>query len=499
MDSQGLLRITDAGRRLVAGVRLQELFLKQMLKWQYPSWQHGGNPMTRRLYPPADQMNIFPFIETLRACRALGGLSKQEIAIFLLPVLNREEIPAALQAIQDFRARLGKQRGRRRVEFVKQEHEKHFRQVYVHEIARGEIKTRETRTETVDEFLAKKMRNSLDVADATIRYFRATGLFTLSADYSGLTISPAHRTEVDQILDEMTFECVDFYNDVERFYAYMGNPELPGLPWETRSRLTAKAVALGMQKREAQRLAIPDLKDNIERHEKIQKTERLLRYVRSVQDIAVVQDILTMFERIMKRDVIDPPLFLEWNTWRAMASMDDCYEARPNFVLDDDLHPFSVAPGNKADMEIEYNETFVTLVEVTLQSGQRQYDTESEPVTRHIGRFQRQEQQKPNPRAVYGLFIAPSIAPTTRHYFYVHMKYVANPDFGGYLNIIPLTLDQFIDVFRFCKTLPNFHRGVVRDLFERIIALKDFTSNHDEWGQQTSAAIETWKGVWQAS
>jgi hypothetical protein len=38
-DSEERLRITEAGRQLIRGERIQELFLKQMLKWQYPSYQ----------------------------------------------------------------------------------------------------------------------------------------------------------------------------------------------------------------------------------------------------------------------------------------------------------------------------------------------------------------------------------------------------------------------------------------------------------------------------
>jgi len=497
VDSAHTLRITNAGHRLIDGMRVQELFLKQTLKWQYPSWQHGGNLRTRRRYLHADQMDIHPFVETLRVCRELAGLSKEEIAIFLLPVLNRGEISAVIQIIKDFRAELSKRHGRHRKEFIRGEQEEHFRQVYAHEIASKDIGTRESRTATVDSFLKNKMKNSRDVADAAIRYFRSTGLFTLSADFHGLTISPIHRNEVDCILDEMTFAPVNFYDDVDRFYKHMGNPDLPALAWETRNQLVAKAIALGLQKHEAQQLSLPALKDTIEQHERERKTEKLIEFMANVQEEAEVQDIVEMFKRILNRDVVDPALFLEWNIWRAIASMDDCREARPNFTLDDDLQPFSNAPGKRADMEIEYNDSFVTLVEVTLSSGARQYDTESEPVTRHIGRFQFEEKKRAKPRAVYGLFVAKSINPAARDYFYVHLKHIANPDFGGYLNIIPLNIDQFVDIFQFCKSLPNFHRGVIRDLFDRVIALKDSTNNGEEWGKQIPAAIEAWKHYWQ--
>ena len=68
--------------------------------------------------------------------------------------------------------------------------------------------------------------------------------------------------------------------------------------------------------------------------------------------------------------------------------MDDCEKPLPNFNLDDDLKPFSTAPGNRPDMEIQYNDTFVVLGGLRT-TGAGQYDTEGEPVTRHIGKYQK--------------------------------------------------------------------------------------------------------------
>ncbi len=339
VDSAGVLRITPAGYRLIEGVRVQELFLKQMLKWQYPSWQHGGNPRTRRSYPPVVQMDIFPFVETLRVCRDLGGLSKREIAIFLLPALNRTEIPRVTQMIAEFRAELGKRHGRDRMEFVQHIHREHFRQVYSQEIAASAISTRESPTATVEEFIAKKVRNSVDVADAVIRYFRATGLFTLSSDFHGLAISPLHEDKIEYILTVMRVERTDTYYDVDRFYEYMGNPDLPPVPWESPSALLAKAIALGVPQHEAEQFSASELGEVIEQQERVRKTERLREYAARLQTTAA-QEIAAMFDRIRQRDVVDPALFLEWNVWRAMLSMNDCCEVRPNFTLDDDLQPF---------------------------------------------------------------------------------------------------------------------------------------------------------------
>lgn len=496
VDSSRRLRITPAGWRLINGVRPQELFLKQFLKWQYPSWQHGGNPNTRHKYPPHNEMNIFPFVETLRACYELDGLSKEEIAIFLLPILRSDMIPDAIKKIQQFRKEKEKFTGRKRAEFIRETHFKEFAEVYSYEIKTRQFKTRESPTNTARDFLKKKINNSLDVADAAIRYFRATGIFTLSADYRRLVISPLYRREAIRILNEMEFKIVDFYNDVDTFYEYMGDPDIPQLPWETREELIQRAISLGVNAQKAQSSSVIDLKEVIEQKIQETKEQKLREYMVVAQSEKEVQDILRIFMRIKNKDVVDPALFFEWNVWRAFVSMDDCENAKPNFKLDDDLRPLSTAPGNKCDMEIEYNNSFVLLVEVTLSTGARQYDTESEPVTRHIGKYQKAEMAKPNARTVYGLFIAPKIHSATRDYFYVHLKHFNNPEFGGYLNIIALNTSQFIDIFRFVKSLRSFNRNIIKDLLDRIINLREVTTDGNEWETKIPVVIEEWKRDW---
>ena len=59
-----------------------------------------------------------------------------------------------------------------------------------------------------------------------------------------------------------------------------------------------------------------------------------------------------------------------------------------NFKVDDSGRPTSTAQGNMPDIECDYG-TFALSVEVTLQRGQRQYESEGEPVTRHYAQLQK--------------------------------------------------------------------------------------------------------------
>ena len=495
-DAQGRMRITPAGWQLIRGERIQELFLKQMLKWQYPSYQHGGHFRTRHNYLPAKQMNVFPFVVTLDLAWRLEGLSKREIAAFVLPILHKDQVDKAEKAISQFRESLAAfPGGRPRKEHADQVHRERFRVLYADDIRAGRIATREARrAATMESFIATKVRNSLDIADAAIRYFRATGLFTLEARTDRLVISDFHRQEADQVLDTMTFEPVPFYADVERFYEYMGNPEIPLLPWEDRAQLVAKVMALqpDMDRPTLLNISISELKNLLLTLEEQHKQTTLEGYTVSLQQPSAVLDIVDMFERIRRKEVIDPPLFLEWNTWRALVALNDYHRAQPNFIMDHDLQPLNCAGGKQADIEIEYN-GFVLLVEVTLTGGLRQYEAEGEPVTRHIGEYQLREQRSPKPRMTYGLFIAPTINPTTHNYFYVHLKHLAAPHLGGHVVIIPLTLAQFVDIFRFVKTEGRFSRHAFGKLLEQLVMLKEHTTDSDQWVGAFPSVIEAWK------
>lgn len=495
-DAQGRLRITPAGWQLIQGKRVQELFLKQMFKWQYPSYQHGGHRRTRHNYLPAEEMNVFPFVITLDLARRLEGLSKREIAAFVLPILHKDEVDEAEKAILQFREALAALPvGRPRKEHADQVHRERFRKLYADDIRGRRIATREARrAATTESFIATKMRNSLDIADAAIRYFRATGLFTLEARTDRLVISGFHSQEACQILDTMTFEPVPFYTNVEQFYEYMGNPEIPLLPWEDKAQLVTKVVALqpDMDRPALLKLSVSELKDLLLTLEEQHKQTTLEGYTVSLQQPSAVPDVVGMFERIRRKEVIDPPLFLEWNTWRALVALDDYHRAHPNFTMDHDLQPLNCAGGKQADIEVEYN-GFVLLVEVTLTGGLRQYEAEGEPVTRHIGEYQLREQRSPKSRTIYGLFIAPTINPTTHNYFYVHLKHLAAPHLGGHVAIIPLTLAQFVDIFEFAKTRAVFNRRSFHGLLERLVALKDTTADGDQWVAAFPGVIEAWK------
>jgi hypothetical protein len=98
-------------------------------------------------------------------------------------------------------------------------------------------------------------------------------------------------------------------------------------------------------------------------------------------------DIKQIFNDIASRDkdIVDRPLMYEWNTWRSMVLINDALNVQGNYHADADGNPVSTASGNMPDILCEYD-SFWLGVEVTLQSGVKQYETEGEPIFRHIGK-----------------------------------------------------------------------------------------------------------------
>ena len=89
---------------------------------------------------------------------------------------------------------------------------------------------------------------------------------------------------------------------------------------------------------------------------------------------------------------------------------------------------------------------YVIVVEVTLSTNSRQEAMEGEPVRRHIADLV-QKYKKP----VYGLFVANKIDSNTAETFRMGVWYTTQ-DERLELHIVPLTLTQFSEYFKFIFT-----------------------------------------------
>ena len=177
----------------------------------------------------------------------------------------------------------------------------------------------------------------------------------------------------------------------------------------------------------------------------------------------------------------------EWNTWRAMTMLDGG-NIKANLKFDDFGNPMTTAQGNMADIVCNYDD-FDLIVEVTMASGQKQYEMEGEPVSRHLGKL-----KKETGREAYGLFIAPMINEACVAQFY--MLYHTNISYyGGKSAIVPLPLNIFRkmveDSFKADYT-PN--PSQVKAFFEYSKEIAKSSSNEQDWYRKITEKALDWLG-----
>lgn len=286
-------------------------------------------------------------------------------------------------------------------------------------------------------FIKTKARNMRDYADACVRYLRATGLITVSNPGRSISIIESRRDEIAYILQTVERDPV-FINDEQQYCKYLFDADLPRLLTDDRTTLEKKAVECHAVEtlKEAKSTTQANLKKAIKKAKEVQKQGAINAQITELKAFTKYDDVVTVFDAIKSKDAYDPPLVLEWNVWRTMTMMDGG-DIRANLTFDDAGNPPSTAPGNNPDIVCDYGDFTVT-VEVTLMSGNKQYDAEGEPVVRHLGDI-----KTATGKDAYCLFVSPTINPSTiAHFYTLHQANIKR--YGGKSVIIPITLDRFV-------------------------------------------------------
>lgn len=420
------ISLTDAGYELVSSNRPYEIITKQLLKFQLPSPYHTQSKSL--------DFSVRPYLELLRLIYDLGSLSKTEIALYFLQLTNIKKYRSIVNKIHQFRKQGKSFKGSRKL-FIYQSFEKEIREIFADEISLKKFKTRESSEVSFRKFIKTKRSNMLDYADAFTRYIRATKLVTIQKKTFRLVIVPAKLDEVEYILKNIKRSPVLFKKEKD-FKSYLFSSANVSLLSDNESLLIKKLSSLEVSVKEGQ-YDVNKLKDLLEIREneilsiKIEETSKALKSYKEFDNV------IEVFRQIRKGDIPDPSLILEWNVWRALVMINYAKNVQGNFVVDLDGMPLSNAPGKKPDIEIDYN-SFSLIVEVTLSSGERQYDMEGEPVARHYGRAKEEIKKD-----LFCLFIAPQISRgTLSHYF--NLNKMNTKYYGGKTKIIPLTIENFI-------------------------------------------------------
>ena len=459
------IQLTPAGEELVNSRRKDEIFLRQLIKFQIPSPFHKPTANSAEFW-------VKPYLELFRLIRHFGSLKFDELKMFGLQLVDYRKFDTIVDKINQFRIAKAQNEGnykRFRAEYFDRE----LREIYRVDISSGNTKTRETNDASIANFLDTKSSNMRDYADACVRYLRATGLVNISHIGKSLSIVPEKIQEVDYFLQNTDRE-PSFVDNESQYVAYLGNPLIPTLLTDNRELLEQKIREEFPQLEISATATLQELKNLFADQLENRKEQILTEQVAAIKDYRLFEEISTTFDQIIDKSLYDAPLMLEWNTWRAMTMLDGG-DIKANLKFDDFGNPMSTAQGNMADIVCDYG-SFGLTVEVTLQSGKKQYETEGEPVLRHLGKF-KTESAKPS----YCLFIAPKINTSVVAYFYSLHK-INLIEYGGKSTIIPLPLSVFTKMVQdsYNATYVPEPRHVQR-FFERSNELANSTDNEVDW------------------
>jgi hypothetical protein len=181
--------LTPAGLELVTSKRKEEIFLRQLLKFQIPSPYHKPTGNSADFW-------VRPYLELFRLIRHFGSLKFDELMIFGLQLVDYRQFENIVSKINDFRTEKAQNEGnykKFRAEYLENE----LKGIYSDDITLGNTRTRETNDNSVSKFLKTKANNMRDYADACFRYLRATGLINISHIGKSISIVPEKIAEVD--------------------------------------------------------------------------------------------------------------------------------------------------------------------------------------------------------------------------------------------------------------------------------------------------------------
>lgn len=470
------ISLTPAGERLVSAKRKEEIFLRQLLKFQVPSPYH--KPSNN-----AADFCVKPYLELFRLIRHFGSLKFDELMIYGLQLVNYNKFDEIVGKIDNFRIAKAEVKGsynKFKTETLKTE----LLEIYQSEINTGNTKTRESRDKSIDKFLRTKASNLHDYADACIRYLRATGLVNISHVGRSLSIIPEKINEVDFFLDN-TDRNPCFVDDAKQYADYLGDATLPILQTDNKIAIIEKLQNEFPQTSFDKTDDIELLKDALDDAIAERKAQIIENQITAIKDYKFYDDIQNTFKQIDEKTIYDPSLMLEWNVWRAMTMLDGG-NISTNLKFDDFGNPMSTAQGNMADIVCDYGDFGLT-VEVTMSAGQKQYEMEGEPVSRHLAKF-----KKSTGKLVFCLFVAPTINEAcVAHFYALHKMNISY--YGGKSTIIPLPLSVFRkmleDSYK-ASYIPDSNQ--VKRFFEQSKQLVETCENEQDWFEQIQKAALNW-------
>ncbi|HDY73067.1 MAG TPA: AlwI family type II restriction endonuclease [Candidatus Jorgensenbacteria bacterium] len=478
VDLSPVIKLTNAGKLFLTGKRSEEVFLRQLIKFQLHSPYHTDKN---------DAFRVKPYLELMRLVYELGGLSKHEIGLFVIGLTSYKKYDDVKSRILDFRKEKSGLRKRKvsYKQFIAEEFEKELSRLFAEKIKGGEIFIRQNKKQSLGKFIRAKKSNHLDYSDASIRYLRMTGLFSMNPRSSKVYVLEERKKDVEFILENTPRDIFKYKNEDDYKTQLFAATE-PKLFVDDKERIISKILRKSNEFNtgELEIKTTEELKDIYKSILQKSLTELVENEQSKLKDYEDFDDVDEVFSSITNREAVDPSLFFEWNVWRAFSMLDDG-DIQGNFKVDDDGVPLYTAPANTPDIVCKYKD-FDTIVEVTLSSGQKQYEMEGEPVARHYGNYRKETQKD----VVFGIFIAPKLNDAAvAHYYALYRINIEH--YGGKAKIIPLSLDDLKTLLKNAYQSKKRPKAAdIKTLFVHLSDLALSTSSEKEWRQKISETVQ---------
>lgn len=494
---RGHLRFTEAGNAFLAASSEEHalIFQRQLAKVQFSSPLHNSGGF--------EQMRVKPLALMIELLIRLKSLGKEEIALFCITLIDARKLIQRVKEIEHYRQSLKTCAvGQRKAE-QKKLAQQWLRQIYKDDLDAGNTKLREGGSD----FLSKKYQTLRDYADATIRYLRATGLFTVTPHGQRLELVDAFREDA-QFLSKTHGVGLSSYSNLnfdEYVETYLGNPNLPSLRKDD-DKLQAidlqnMLVRLNKEKSSDAHMFQHAYNTALNKQERLQVLFRLEQALRTlhvrqqsqslrINLAASATDIKSTYNDIANKskEILDRPLLYEWNTWRAMVLVNDAQSVQGNFSTDVSGNPVSTASGGKADIEVEYA-SFRMIVEVTLSRGSTQFVMEGESISRHLGQKQKDTIEALDKRPVFGLFVAESLNDTVVQHLMTQARYKSQL-YKGAIRIVPLSRHAFENLMDASLASEGFTHQILLRFFKRVFSPKALRLGEFDWLKLIDSEIE---------
>jgi hypothetical protein len=480
----GEVRITPAGRLLLDNPsQSSEILFRCLLKLQFP------NPLSRD-FREEYGFYIAPFTAVLRLLDYLrtkgkNGLTQTEFCYFVTTWLDIRELEAQAERILQF-ARLS---GKKRTDYL---------QEWLKEFYGKEVSFKDT-----------KVSNLFDYGDNTMRYFRYTKYFSVVGSLGSwfIDIEPTRAKEVEMLLQEMDGTPKMFkQGTLSNYLEYIGNPDLPELPWRSNEKLCIVIRDLQEQFRqlgfmtEASNRLITASPSPLASSSELEQWLSDLRTLLKEQSLAarlqqnkwqasVLSNLqATLLKTGKQREQRLEPADLEKLITDILIAIDDADDILPNYPMDDLGNPISHAPGNRPDIECQYKD-FRLVVEVTLDSSKNQWFREGQPVMRHLREF---ENRFTDSLPTFCIFLAPRVHQDTYSQFWIAVRYEYD---GRPQKIVPMDFQQFGQVLgaivRHLEAYRRFDSLRLLELLDKSVSVSSL-EGYNQWREHICKTINEW-------